>query len=1281
MSLVDPPREAVPSRAELRRLLDVLLISDSDINGFVFDFFPSVLQRFRPGLSREAKLDLLLEHAEPVELHRRLRERGLHQRKRRATEAMDFTYERARHADLFGRDELLGAIEAAAHSEGWVVLTGTAGVGKTALLAQLLARLEQQAGQPVPHHFLRRPVADSARPGVVLRSLAAQIETKFPHQADPDAPPELRLIELLQRVSQGPLKKDGRLIIVVDGLDEAEAEGLSNPLPRFLPSELPPGVTLVCSISPRCPHYGWLMDHAARQLAAHFDLDAPPWSGSNLDACLQLFANHGPRLGLDPDYATRAAVCVEGNLLYAVKLREQLASLIEAELPLPRAEHLPKGLRGFLQRIWEGLTQEARAALGLLCTARQALPIPLLCELLGWKDETAATFLRAARPLLLIEPAPVSTSVPEDCVRLDHSALRDFVEEQLGPTLLHQSHRQLAASLCTWPPLEDHLYGYRRLYALRHAVTQHIETDAVSHAEQVIGNVDYLVAKCQELGSAALAEDLEHAAARCVVREAARTFAALAQALRVAAHWLRQDPGALPGLLYNLLRCANWTPAAIERVLHYPPGRLRFRLRYPLQRRDTSVHTFAGHWDSVVACALTPDGKRLISVGLDHTLRLWDLNSGAPLMHFYGYAGSAHGFAVTPDGQSLLYAAEDHSLVLYDLGSGALLRRFRGHASVVSSCLVAPDGQHAISAAGDNTIRIWRLSSGEQVMILTGHQAPPSALAVTRDGRHLVSSSWDHTLRIWELRSGRAVRTLSGHTGSVSGFSLTPDGKHVLSTSWDHSLRLWDLSTGARQHVLVGHSGPVNGCVVTPDGRVAVSASDDQTLKVWDLNSGRELRTLAGHAAPVKGCALGPDGKTVISVSDDCTLRQWDIATGSVLRTFAGHLAAVVGCVVPRDGRQLLSVSEDRTLKLWDLSAEPESPRSAGHSDAINSLWLSADGMQLVTASEDRTVKMWDLMLGTVVRTISGHGDAVTACTCEPEGKIAVTASTDRTVAVWDLASGAEVMRFSTVASSGRGLTGPERSGPLAFPTDDHMIELWGMPLEQADRDTTPRGRVRACSVTSDGKHLITVSSDKLVRLWDLRTGAELQRFTGHTGAVNACAMLPDGQRVVTASSDKTLAVWDLRTGADLMRFFGHSGAVNACAVSPDGKRLLSAGQDRSLRLWDLQTGAEVLRLSGHIASVAAVAFTSDGRRAVSASLDYTLKLWELHSGMCVETIYGSSPFLCVAAMGDWLCAGDQAGNVWMLRDQMPSNSMPPDMPASRQSIVESLRKLLGMQK
>lgn len=1280
MSLVDPPSDAIPSRAELRRLLDVLLPGDNDLNGFVYDHFPSVIQRFQPGLSRNAKLDLLLTFAEFSDLHRRLRERGLHQRKRRTTEIPDFGSERSRHPDLFGREDLLSTLLAACQQDGWVVVSGAPGVGKTALLSHLVNRLEQQLGSPVPHHFLRRSVSDSARPGVVLRSLASQVEARFPRQADPDAPPELRLIELLHRVSQGPLAKGGRLILVVDGLDEAESEGMSNPLPRFLPAELPQSVTLVCSVRPRYAHFGWLTDHASRHLVGQFDLDASPWNASGFDAVMRYFAEHGRRLSLDPDYATRVAVSADGNLLYAAKLREYIERLCSDGQPLPRAELLPSGLRQFLIRLWDGLPQDVRAGLALLCAARQALPLPLLGELLGWKagSDTESQFVRLARPLLFLEPAPASTSVPGDCVRFDHAALRDWVEEQIGPTSLHQNRRQVAAALCAWPPLEDSLYGFRRLYALRHAVTQHIETGAIAQAEQIAGNVDYLIAKCQEFGSASLAEDLEHAAASCGQREPARTFAALAQALRVGAHWLRQDPGALPGLLYNLLRCANWSSAAIERVLHYPPGRLRFRLRFPLQRRDASVHTFAGHWDSVVAALPTPDGKRLVSVSLDRTLRLWDLNSGAPLMHFYGCVGNAGSFVVAQNGQSLIYATEDHSLVMYDLGSGTLLRRFRGHSAKISVCLLTPDGQLVIAAASDNSVRVWRVQTGEQLAMLSGHQSPPSSCACTKDSRYLITGSWDHTLRVWDLKTGRNVRTLQGHTGAVSGFALSSDGKYVVSASWDHTLRLWDVNTGAKVHVLVGHTAPVNGCTVTPDGRFAISASDDSTLKIWDLHGGRELRTLFGHSAAVKGCVLSHDGKSVLSVSEDATLRQWDVSTGSLLRTFAGHLATVTCCAVAPDGRQLISASEDRTLKLWDLSAEPDGNREGGHVDAITGLWMSSDGQLLVSGSEDRTVKVWDLLAGTVMSTIFGHEDAVTACTGSLDGKTLVTVSADRTIAVWDLQTGSEKLRFSTT-STPSGEHAKSGSAALAFPSDDHMIELWGMPMDvQRSGEISLRGRVRGCAMTPDGKYLVTGASDKLLRLWDLRTGAELLRFVGHTGAVNACSILPGGVHMVTASADKTLVLWDLRTGGEVLRFLGHAQSVSACAVSTDGRRLLSGGNDKSLRLWDLQTGAELLRLLGHIAPVTGCAFSSDGKRAVSCSLDYTLKLWELHSGMCLETVYGSAPFLSVVTQGDWLCAGDQAGNVWMLRDMTPQSTQSGE-PNSRASIVESIRKLLSL--
>ena len=62
--------------------------------------------------------------------------------------------------------------------------------------------------------------------------------------------------------------------------------------------------------------------------------------------------------------------------------------------------------------------------------------------------------------------------------------------------------------------------------------------------------------------------------------------------------------------------------------------------------------------------------------------------------------------------------------------------------------------------------------------------------------------------------------------------------------------------------------------------------------------------------------------------------------------------------------------------------------------------------------------------------------------------------------------------------------------------------------------------------MTPDGRHVVSGSDDKTVRLWDLATGQEVRRFTGHQSSVRSVAVTPDGRYVVSGSLDKTVRVW-----------------------------------------------------------------------------------------------------------------------------------------------------------
>ena len=104
---------------------------------------------------------------------------------------------------------------------------------------------------------------------------------------------------------------------------------------------------------------------------------------------------------------------------------------------------------------------------------------------------------------------------------------------------------------------------------------------------------------------------------------------------------------------------------------------------------------------------------------------------------------------------------------------------------------------------------------------------------------------------------------------------------------------------------------------------------------------------------------------------------------------------------------------------------------------------------------------------------------------------------------------------------------------------------------------------MNSAAFSPDGKLIVTASSDKTARVWDVNTGKEILSLVGHTGYVYFAAFNRDGKRIVTASSDKTARVWDFETGKPLLVLHGHTDSVNAVAFSPNSQRIVTASKDQ----------------------------------------------------------------------------------------------------------------------
>jgi WD40 repeat protein len=55
----------------------------------------------------------------------------------------------------------------------------------------------------------------------------------------------------------------------------------------------------------------------------------------------------------------------------------------------------------------------------------------------------------------------------------------------------------------------------------------------------------------------------------------------------------------------------------------------------------------------------------------------------------------------------------------------------------------------------------------------------------------------------------------------------------------------------------------------------------------------------------------------------------------------------------------------------------------------------------------------------------------------------------------------------------------------------------------------------------------------------------------------------PDGKQVVSGSSDRTLRVWDMSTGQCASVLGGHASVVTSVSVNPDGKQVVSGSKDK----------------------------------------------------------------------------------------------------------------------
>ena len=617
-----------------------------------------------------------------------------------------------------------------------------------------------------------------------------------------------------------------------------------------------------------------------------------------------------------------------------------------------------------------------------------------------------------------------------------------------------------------------------------------------------------------------------------------------------------------------------------------------------------------GHAAVINGMSFSPDGKLLVTVSDDHSVRLWDPAAPTAGRVFAGHTDEVWAATFSPDGSLFVTGSKDRSIRIWDMKTGES-RALVGHPGPITElAFVGPD--RLASSSDDGTARLWDVKTGETLGVIGGPHILRT-IAVAPDGRTVVCGGYDGLLRLWDVKTGE-VRTLAGHPVPIMGVAVSPDSKTVATRDQDGMVRLWNAATGASR-ILAERLGdhvfeipPFGRFRFSPDGSRLAASGDGPFVRVWDLATGTGRR-LDGPEGRTASLEFSPDSKLVAAVSFDHTARVWELASGAS-RVFHGSESELTVVAFSPDGKSLATAGGDGMVRLFPVATPPS--RVLGDTSArLGKLELSPDHESVLVAGEDGIVRLFRLASGALT-SFEGHVGRALVARFSPDGSLVASAGTDGTTRIWDLSG------HAIWIVPGRGqppaLTFSPDSRLVAAPGEKGAVQLIDVASGVTRELRGHENNVNTLVFSADGAGLISTSLDKTIRTWELATGAS-RVLRGHEASVISAALSPDGKTVASGSLDHTLRLWDLATG-ESRRVEAGGGGISQIVFSADGRTLFTCDSfDASVRLWDVAPLTTRTRLRGHQGVVVRLALSPDERRLVSASVDNTVRLWDLASG------------------------------------------------------------------